>query len=103
MRCVATRYTQDVIKSFRSKGLEHFYLTGKVSGIQPHHAAKLRLVLAALDQAVDSSQLNLPGWRLHALKGELRGFWSTTISGNWRVIFRFVGTDVELLDYLDYH
>ena len=56
-----------------------------------------------LDRAEDLEAVNLPGWRLHALKGEQAGFWSITASGNWRIIFRFTGPDVELVDYLDYH
>lgn len=92
-----------VIISFQHKGLERFFRTGKVSGIQPHHAEKLQFVLGALNEAVDGSQLDLPGWRLHPLKGDLKGYWSIKINGNWRVIFRFRGQDVELLDYLDYH
>ena len=102
-QCIALRYTKPVIISFQHKGLERFFRTGKADGIQPHHVAKLRLVLGALNEAIDSTQLNIPGWRLHALKGDLKGFWSITINGNWRVIFRFVGRDVELLNYLDYH
>jgi proteic killer suppression protein len=61
------------------------------------------LILSILDVAIVPSELNLPGYRLHPLKGQLTGYWSMTVSGNWRVIFRFVGVDVELVDYLDYH
>ena len=67
------------------------------------NASKLRLQLTALDAATKPSDLAAPGWRLHSLTGELRGFHSITVNGNWRVIFRFVGQDVELVDYLDYH
>jgi len=63
----------------------------------------LARLLTFLDQAAGPDDLDLPGWRLHPLKGELAGFWSLTVNGNWRVIFRFTGIDVELLDYLDYH
>lgn len=56
-----------------------------------------------LDRATVPGDLNVPGWRLHPLRGDLAGFWSVTISGNWRLIFRFIGSDVELVDYLDYH
>ena len=92
-----------MIISFQHKGLERFFRTGKASGIQSHHSEKLRWVLGALNEAGDTTQLDIPGWRLHRLKGELKGFWSITINGNWRVIFRFVAQDVELVDYLDYH
>ena len=92
-----------MIKSFRHKGLGAFFRRGTKSGIQPHHAAKLRLQLTALDTATKPDDLAAPGWRLHPLTGNFRGFYSITVNGNWRVIFRFDGKDVELVDYLDYH
>ncbi|WP_122666240.1 type II toxin-antitoxin system RelE/ParE family toxin [Pseudomonas viridiflava] len=92
-----------MIRSFQHKGLKAFYETGRTKGIQLDHVKRLRLVLGALDEASSSSELMLPGYRLHPLKGQLAGFWSMTVSGNWRVIFRFIDTDVELVDYLDYH
>jgi toxin HigB-1 len=92
-----------VIKSFRHKGLEAFFRRGTKSGIQPHHAAKLRLQLTALNAAAKLDDLSAPGWRLHPLTGSFKGFYSITVNGNWRVIFRFDGVDVELVDYLDYH
>ena len=92
-----------VIRSFRHKGLEAFFRRGTKAGIQPQHASKLRLQLTALDSATKPGDLAAPGWRLHPLTGELKGFHSITVNGNWRVIFRFVGQDVELVDYLDYH
>jgi len=92
-----------MIISFRHKGLRLFYETGSTRGICAEHAAKLARVLSFLDCATAPADVNLPGWRLHLLKGDLAEFWSITISGNWRVIFRFAGNDVELVDYLDYH
>ena len=92
-----------MIKSFRHKGLERFFQTGSKSGIQPQQATRLRLQLTALNIAESPDEMNVPGWRLHALSGELKGYWSVTVNGNWRVIFRFVGKDAELVDYLDYH
>ena len=92
-----------MIISFRHKGLEGFYRTGKTRGIQPAHAAKLLRILAALDVATGPAELNFPGYKLHPLKGALDGHWSIWINGNWRVTFRFVGIDVELVDYQDYH
>jgi len=92
-----------MITSFRHKGLRLFYDTGDTRGIRAEHAKKLARVLAFLDRATAPVDVDLPGWRLHTLKGTLAGFWSITISGNWRVVFRFVGSDVELVDYLDYH
>lgn len=92
-----------MIIGFRHKGLEAFYRSGTVKGIQAAHAAKLRRILGILDVAAQPKDLNFPAFRLHPLKGELNGFWSITVNGNWRVIFRFTGTNVELVDYLDYH
>lgn len=92
-----------MIKSFQHKGLRAFYETGSTKGIRVDHAKRLARVLPFLDRATAPADVDLPGWRLHQLKGDLAGYWSITISGNWRVIFRFVGTDVELVDYLDYH
>jgi proteic killer suppression protein len=71
--------------------------------IQAAHVAKLSRILGALDVAAGPEDLNFPSFRLHPLKGPLKGFWSITVNGNWRVIFRFAGGDVELVDYLDYH
>ena len=101
--CKALLYTYLMINSFVHKGLEAFFRTGSKKGIQPAHASKLRLQLAALNQAKSAKDLDAPGWRLHELKGDLRGHHSITVNGNWRVVFRFVGPDVELVDYLDYH
>jgi proteic killer suppression protein len=92
-----------MIKSFRQKGLQAFYERGSKAGIQARHAGRLRLQLFALDRAFKPADLGAPGWRLHPLSSNLAGYWSITVSGNWRLIFRFDGHDVELLDYLDYH
>ena len=92
-----------MFRSFRHRGLEAFFRRGTKAGIQPQHAPKLRLQLTALDAATKPNDLAAPGWCLHLLTGELRGFHSITVNGNWRVIFRFVGQDVALVDYLDYH
>lgn len=92
-----------MIKSFRHKGLEEFFRRGRKSGIQAHHENKLRLQLFQLDAAKQPQDVNAPGWRLHPLAGDLKGYWSVTVSGNWRLIFRFDGEDAELVDYLDYH
>lgn len=92
-----------MIKSFSHKGLQLFFETGTKSGIQAHHAGKLRLQLAALHQATRPEDVNVSSWRLHALKGNLQGHWSVTVNGNWRITFRFEGSDVILVDYQDYH
>lgn len=92
-----------MIKSFQHKGPKVFYQTGVTKGIRADHAKRLARVLSFLDRAMTPEDLDLPGWRLHSLKGDRASYWSITISGNWRVIFHFDGTDVELVDYLDYH
>jgi proteic killer suppression protein len=92
-----------MVKSFRHKGLEAFFRLGSKSGIQPHHANRLRAQLTALDIARSPGDMNFPGWRLHALSHDLAGYWSVTVNGNWRMVFRFAGEDAELVDYLDYH
>lgn len=99
----ATQYTLAMIKNFQHKGLEEFFRAGSKAGIQPHHAGKLRLILNVLEYATKPEDMNAPRWRLHALSGRLAGFWSVTVNGNWRVIFRFDGQDAELVDYVDYH
>ena len=92
-----------MILSFRHKGLESFFRTGRVAGVQPMHAKRLRELLTALNAASGPKDLGRPSWRLHGLSGDRAGFHSVTVQANWRLTFRFVGTDVELLDYLDYH
>ncbi len=92
-----------MIVSFRHKGLELFYRSGSTKGIQPSHAAKLGRILGLLDVASGPADVNLPGFKLHPLKGGMKGHWSVWVNGNWRVTFRFVGPDVELVDYQDYH
>lgn len=92
-----------MIIGFRHKGLEAFYHTNSTRGIQPAHAKRLRIILAMLDVAKEAQEMNLPGLRLHPLKGKLKGHWSVWVNGNWRVAFRFVGANVELVDYQDYH
>ncbi|ANH04090.1 type II toxin-antitoxin system RelE/ParE family toxin [Shinella sp. HZN7] len=92
-----------MIVSFRHKGLELFYASGSTKGIQASHAAKLGRILGLLDVASAPADVNLPGFRLHPLKGTMKGHWLVWVNGNWRVTFRFVGTDVELVDYQDYH
>ena len=92
-----------MIKSFAHKGLEAFFRTGSKKGIQPKHEAKLRLQLAALDTAFEASDTDIPGWRLHPLKGGRENFWSIWVNGNWRVTFRFEGGHAHVVDYEDYH
>lgn len=92
-----------MIKSFKHKGLEKFFRTGSTAGIQPAHAAKLQILLTALNAASKPEHMNMPGWRLHKLSGNLQGHWSVVVNGNWRLTFRFAGGDAEVVDYQDYH
>lgn len=92
-----------MITSFRHKGLRQFYETESKAGIQAQQAGRLKLILARLDAAREPRDMNLPGLRLHPMSGNLDGFWSVSVSGNWRVIFRFDGQDTCDVDYLDYH
>jgi toxin HigB-1 len=92
-----------VIATFLHKGLEKLYLTGSKAGIQPHHAAKLARQLAQLDTAKVPNDMNVPGWDFHALVGELAGHYSVAVNGNWRLTFRFEGTNAILVNYQDYH
>ena len=92
-----------MIKSFRHKGLERFFISGSKSGIQPLHAKRLRLQLAKLDSAKTADDMNLPGWKLHSLKGNLDDHWAVWVDQNWRITFTFDGEDAVLVDYQDYH
>ncbi len=92
-----------MISSIRHKGLRRFYETGSKSGIQAKHAARLRLQLAALDTAQSFDDMDIPGFRLHPLKGKSRGRWSIWVSGNWRLTFEFRDGNAYLVDYEDYH
>lgn len=96
-------YTTHMIKSFRHRGIEAFFLTGSKAGIQPHHAARLGRQLKHLDRSARPEDMNVPGWRLHALSGELDGHWSVWVNGNWRLTFTFEDGDAVLVDYQDYH
>lgn len=97
------RYSQAVIRSFRHKGIEAFFLSGTLRGIQAGHADRLRRQLFLLNNAANALDMNVAGWRLHQLKGSLRGHWSVCVSGNWRLTFMFVDGDAILVDYQDYH
>jgi proteic killer suppression protein len=92
-----------VIRSFKHAGLEKFFTTGSKAGIQPAHAKKLESQLFALNDAENAQEMNLSGWHLHQLRGDLTGHWSVRVSGNWRLTFRFEGEDAILVDYRDYH
>jgi proteic killer suppression protein len=92
-----------MIKSFKHKGIERFFLYNDRSKINPQHTAKLARILDRLDASVSPQDMNLPGYKLHELKGNEKGTWAVSVSGNWRVTFQFEGNDVILVDYRDYH
>ena len=92
-----------MIKSFRHKGLRRLFVTGSTSGIQASNAKRLRMQLAALDTAQSIDDMDIPGFRLHPLKGNHEGRWSITVNGNWRMTFEFVDGNAYVLDYEDYH
>lgn len=93
-----------MIKTFRHGGLERFFKTGSKAGIQAAHASKLARQLRQLNDAQSPDDMDIPGWRLHPLKGAtLRDHWSVWVNGNWRLTFKFEGEDAVLVDYQDYH
>ena len=91
------------ILGFRHKGLERFFVRGTTAGIQATHARRLRLILGRLNVAKEPRDMGLPGLHLHPLKGERKGTWAVSVSGNWRIPFAFSGPEVVDVDYEDYH
>lgn len=92
-----------MIKSFKHKGLEEFYVNGTKKGINPDHASKIARILDRLDSAVYASDMNLPSYKFHALKGNLKDHYSVWVNGNWRITFTFEKGDAYIVDYQDYH
>ena len=92
-----------MIKSFRHKGLKRLFETGAVSGVKASHEKRLRMQLSALDTAQTIDDMDIPGFRLHPLKGKLKRRWSVCVSGNWRITFEFKDGNAYILDYEDYH
>ncbi|WP_419950825.1 type II toxin-antitoxin system RelE/ParE family toxin [Candidatus Palauibacter sp.] len=92
-----------MIRSFRHRGLKRFYERDDRSLIAPALRNRVEAMLAQLDVADSAEAMRLPGYRLHALKGQLRGYWSVTVGANWRIIFRFEGGDVYDVELIDYH
>jgi toxin HigB-1 len=92
-----------VIRSIRHKGLKCLHEEDDSRGVNVEHADKLRDILARLDAAGDISDMDLPGFRLHPLKGEFKGLWAVIVRANGRVIFRIANGDVLDVDYVDYH
>ena len=92
-----------VIKSFRHNRLKRFFETGKAKGIPADMATRLKIRLDFLNRAAILDDVNLPGWSLHSLKGQRKGEYSVTVTGNYRLTFRFVNGDVEDVNLEDYH
>ena len=92
-----------MIKSFAHKGIKAFFESGTKAGIQAAHAPRLRLQLAALNRAKVPADMGVTNWKLHPLKGDMAGHWAITVSGNWRITFRFENGNALLVDYQDYH
>lgn len=92
-----------MIKTFRHKGLRKLFETGSTAGVQASQATRLRFQLAALDTAQTIEDMDIPGFRLHPLKGGMRGRWSIMVNGNWRITFEFKDGNAYILDYEDYH
>ena len=92
-----------LIETFRHRGLKRLFQQGDPSKIRADRVSRIADVLAHLDLARRPSDLDLPGYRLHPLKGNLKGIWSVTLSGNWRIFFRFEDGDAFDVDLVDYH
>jgi len=92
-----------MVRSFRHRGLKALYDGRTTRRVAPEHVQKLRDILGVLDRSRTPEEMNLPGFRLHQLRGDLRGHWAVSVSGNWRVIFRLEDGEAVDVDYLDYH
>jgi proteic killer suppression protein len=92
-----------MIRSFKHRGLKRLYENDDRRGIRPDLIEDVEDILARLDRAETPQSMNLPGYRLHALKGDLRGLWSVTVRANWRIVFRFEGVDAFDVELTDYH
>ncbi len=92
-----------MIRTIKHRGLKRLYEHNDPRGVLSQYVQKIDRILFALDNAEAITDVDLPGFRLHALKGDQRGFWSIRISGNWRIIFRFDGQDITDVDLVDYH
>ena len=92
-----------MIRSFKHRGLKRLYEKGDRSGIGADMVDTVERILTVLDNASVPRAIDLPGYRLHQLKGDLRGFWSVTVRANWRIIFRFEEIDVWDVELTDYH
>jgi proteic killer suppression protein len=101
--CHYSCYGRSLIRSFRHKGLKRLFENNETKGVRADQLEKVENILAVLNRAKKPEDMNLPGFRLHRLTGDLRGFWSVTVRANWRVIFRFQEGDADDVDLIDYH
>ena len=92
-----------MIRNFRHRGLKRLFEKDDSARLPPEDVDRIRRILARLNEAVDVQNMDLPGFHLHPLKGNYKGFWSVTVRGNWRVIFRFGEGQALDVDYIDYH
>lgn len=92
-----------MIRTFKHRGLKRLYESDNSRGVLSQYVPKIRRIIFALDNATDIKDMDLPGFRIHPLSGNLKEFWSVTVSGNWRIIFRFKNSDVFDVDLVDYH
>ena len=92
-----------MIKQFKHKGLELYFDTGSTRGIKREHAGKIGRILDRLDAALSARDMDLPGYKLHKLKGREKDIYSVWVNGNWRITFKFIGEDAYVVDYKDYH
>lgn len=92
-----------MIKSWKHKGLFKFYTTGSTAGIQANHKFRLKIILSIMTAATDIKDLNLPGFNLHKLKGSKNDYYSIKVNGNWRITFKFINSDIYIVNYEDYH
>ena len=92
-----------MIKSFRHKGLRRFFVNDDGSKLPQDMLTRISVILSALHAAQDIEGMNVPTFRLHTLKGDLKGFHSVTVRANWRIVFRFEGENAFDVDFVDYH
>jgi proteic killer suppression protein len=92
-----------MIRRFRHRGLERFFRSGDLTGISTQQANRLRRLLTSLNTSTGPSGMNLPGYRLHRLRGEREGQWAVSVSGNWRLVFEFEDEEATNVDLVDYH
>lgn len=92
-----------MISSFKHRGLKRLYLQGDVSGVRPDHVARIQSILGVIDKAGTLAEMDVATFRLHALSGDMKGYWSIVVRANWRIIFRFEDGRALELELIDYH